>query len=109
MDKKIADLITMFEADGSDCMLDHYEKHKAVTCLRQEFDGGGITIPICEQCVAALCHKDWILLFCLECCESMWIYKPQAKHPYLYKNLKDTIMWLHECPNCYKGGTNGKG
>ena len=87
------------------CMLDHSEPMEATNAIQQEFTFGRVSIPICEECEEALASPDWVLIYCVECCSSMWIYKPKSKKPHLYeKMLPGEIMWLKFCPKCQDKG-----
>lgn len=96
---------------GCKCELNHgdagaKEDREAVDYLCQEFssefENFSIRIPICEECVHALYGQDWVLLFCLECCSSQWIYKRLAKRK--YEDGKN-VIWMSACPNCFKPTT----
>jgi len=56
-----------------------------------------LQIPICSECVDAMSDTDWILVYCVNCNESQWIYRPLAKMNYPEGNL---VYWLDDCPHC---------
>ena len=57
-------------------------------------------IRICEECVEALYSDDWILLYCISCRSSQWIFKRLARLTYL-EGMH--IKWMDECPECKNG------
>lgn len=83
---------------------DSAKEHPAIDYLCQNI-GNKVTgeyveqlqIPVCEECVNALSDENWILVYCLECNNSQWIYRPKAKKNYPEGNL---VYWLNECPHC---------
>ncbi len=58
-----------------------------------------LILAICERCYSRLQDDEWMLIYCYECNNSRWIYKPDSKLNY----RKDTkIIWTrgcHECPD----------
>lgn len=56
-----------------------------------------LTIPICQECVDGLNNDNWVLIYCLSCLNSQWIYKLLAKMKY-----PTNIVWLNGCPKCTK-------
>lgn len=54
-----------------------------------------LVIPICEECVEGLVDNNWVLLYCLNCDKSQWVYKPFAKMKYNHN-----IIWVGNCPKC---------
>lgn len=59
-------------------------------------------IPICQECLNGLYDKNWVLIYCLDCLESQWVYKPKAKLDYMNKLTEKShnIIWLKGCPKC---------
>jgi len=103
-DFEIQNIIDSFELDGETCCLKHNDiiKRKAVDYLCQNFkDKYGkideLRIPICGECAEALCGIEWILLFCIYCGRSQWVYRPKAKLKY-GKNVH--VVWMDICPWC---------
>jgi hypothetical protein len=41
-----------------------------------------LIIPICAECAEGMEDPKWVLIYCLECEKSQWIYKPWAKKEY---------------------------
>ena len=54
-----------------------------------------LVIPVCFDCAQALLHDEWTLLYCFECSQSRWIYRPLARNSYRHH-----ILWLRGCPDC---------
>ena len=111
LEKKMADMLSTMEMENETCGLKHCkddpaENHAAVDFLCQKIgnpeSGAGyyeLRIPICEECAEALYDRDWILVFCVNCLRSQWIFRPRAKKQYPSGNL---IYWLDVCPYCAK-------
>jgi hypothetical protein len=57
-----------------------------------------LAIPICAECEAALFNDEWVLLYCVRCNASQWIYKPLAKRKY---EKGQHVMFMTMCPKCY--------
>jgi hypothetical protein len=85
--------------DGTNCALEHENEHTAVDCIYQKFTHFDIIVPVCEKCMERLTMDDWILLFCVECTESKWIYKPESKHKDSYQT-GEHVRWMPACPKC---------
>lgn len=85
------------------CKLKHDEDRQAVYYIYQAFTFGDVVIPICEECGDKLYSEDWVLLYCMECHNNFWIYKPESKKPWLYEK-DEHIKWLPQCPYCWRGG-----
>lgn len=56
---------------------------------------GELAIPMCAECVDYLLDDNWVLLYCVECLESQWVYKPLAKLKY-----EKNIVLNVGCKNC---------
>ena len=56
-----------------------------------------LVVPICAECAESMDDDDWVLVYCLECSKSQWIYKPLAK----YKYPKNLILST-SCKHCSK-------
>jgi hypothetical protein len=56
-----------------------------------------VRIPICQECIEALYDPNWILMYCVYCHASQWIFRPVAKFDYPEGN---GIYWLDLCPHC---------
>jgi hypothetical protein len=54
-----------------------------------------LVVPVCFECVHALLHDEWTLLYCFECSHSRWVNRELAKNSY-----KHHILWLRGCPDC---------
>lgn len=98
---KLHDVIAKKELYNTKCDLNHYpyKKEDAIDYLCQKFYMFEIRIPICQECIDALNSDVWILLYCINCCKSQWIYLPNSKKPYLYK-YGEHVKWLKSCPMC---------
>lgn len=94
--------------EGEMCELNHNhnpdEPHPAVNAICQSLgdpDSGEIyqlvMIPICQECEDALLDPNWILLYCLGCGESAWMYRPYARKEYDYHT---NVLWFKKCPHC---------
>ncbi len=55
------------------------------------------TIPVCEECMAAIQGDEWILFYCLSCGSSQWILRDLSRKPY---SKSEVIIWMPECPKC---------
>lgn len=82
------------------CALEHEEKKEATAYIRQKFSFFEIIIPVCKECIEKLKNDDWILLYCVECCNSKWVYKSDSNHKHLYQE-GEHIRWMKICPVCY--------
>jgi len=100
----LQNLIDIIELKGTNCVLDHKDdkKREAVDYLSQRFKDkydkiDTLRIPVCGECAEALCGVDWVLLFCIYCGRSQWVYRPKAKLKY----GKDVhVIWMDICPWC---------
>lgn len=54
-----------------------------------------LRVPICSDCKEGLADSDWVLLYCVTCHNSQWIYKPRSSHIF-----HTNVVWLNECPYC---------
>jgi hypothetical protein len=54
-----------------------------------------IRIPICEECCRGMRDPDWAVIYCVNCCNSQWIYKPKSSYEF-----HTDVVWLDECPHC---------
>lgn len=57
-----------------------------------------IQIPACAECIASLFSEFQILLLCLNCISSKWIFRPDSK---LEFPEDKSLFLLTQCPNCY--------
>lgn len=99
--------ILMLELDNSHCELNHgpnvdTSKIKAVDYLtipvgdiKTGVVDNSFVIPICEECAEGLVDPEWVLIYCLECMSSQWVYKPLAKYRY-----KDNLIIVAGCIKC---------
>lgn len=55
-----------------------------------------LVIPVCLECTKYIGHYEWVLLYCVKCNASQWVYKPWAKRTYT-----ESITWMNECPKCH--------
>ncbi len=61
----------------------------------QEVAARELIVPVCHDCVQALMHDEWTLLYCFECCSSQWVARKLAKNRYRHH-----VLWLRGCPHC---------
>ena len=54
-----------------------------------------LVIPVCADCIEALIHNEWTLLYCFECSQSRWVYRKLGKN-----NYRHHVLWLRGCPDC---------
>ena len=54
-----------------------------------------LVIPVCMDCIEALIHEEWTLLYCFECSHSRWVSRKLAKN-----NYRHHVLWLRGCPDC---------
>lgn len=92
------------------CSLNHgipYEENPlAVDYLCQSFGDMStgvadsmLQIPICAECLVGLYSEYQLLMVCVNCISSQWIFLPEAKREY----PKDTsVLFLKQCPKCYE-------
>lgn len=109
LDSALDNLVAQAELEGATCALKHSKfdpsgNHPAVNYLCQgvgdtetKVTEYAVRIPICEECMEALYNEDWILVYCINCNKSQWIYRPLAKRGHQGGNI---IYWLDVCPHC---------
>ena len=97
------------EIENETCHLKHSkedpsENHKAVEYLCQRLGDKNtgtiyqeIRVPVCLECAEAIVNPKWILMYCVFCFKSQWVYRPFAKYNYPPGNL---VYWLDCCPYC---------
>jgi len=97
------------ELENETCHLKHSkedpaENHEAVEYLCQHLGDKNtdavyqeIRVPVCLECAEALLNPKWILMYCVFCFRSQWVYRPLAKYNYPPGNL---VYWLDVCPFC---------
>ncbi len=61
-----------------------------------------LTIPVCQECLDGINDPNWILIFCLNCIASQWIYKSKAKLNYRQRDLDYSYkgIILNGCSKC---------
>lgn len=118
LDENLNTMIARIELDNEHCGLKHSkedpaENHQAIDFLVQNLGNPQtgevyqqIRVPICDECMAALDHPDWILMYCVNCHKSQWVYRPKAKYNYPEGNQ---IYWLDVCPFCAEVANEYKG
>lgn len=107
--------IAKMELLNEECGLSHGPKHLvpkkplAVDYLCQMFGFSEektitdeLRIPICAECIEGLYSGDWVLLYCITCNNSQWVYKPESKLDF---NPGVSVVWMDECPKCPKEDT----
>jgi len=112
LDESIELSMAKMELLNEKCGLNHGpislvpENPKAVDYLCQMFGFSEertiteeIRIPICEECMEALYDGDWVLLYCVICNSSQWIYKPESKLDF---KPGVSVVWMDDCPKCPK-------
>lgn len=80
------------------CLPVGYNKSKIEAVAVRE-----MVIPVCQECANSLSSQDeWILLYCLECCQSQWVNKNYSRLSYLNQKLQrdHKVIWLSGCPKC---------
>jgi len=109
VDEQINNMMDRIELEGETCHLKHSkedpsENHPVIDYLCQnlgdQYSGESIhqlRIPICKECLEALNDPLWILVYCTNCNNSQWIYRPYAKLNYPDGN---GVYWLDVCPFC---------
>jgi len=96
-------IVLKANCDSSKCEITHYNEptnRPAVNYIQQQFRDFLAVIPICETCVERLHSNDWILLYCVQCGNSIWIYKPNSLRQYHYPD-GEHIKWMNECHKCF--------
>ena len=61
-----------------------------------------LQIAACNECIDYLSSNEWVLILCIGCLASRWVYKKHAKLDYGNKAL----VLVDGCPNC-TGKTSG--
>lgn len=96
-------VLTTTNLNNSRCGLNHDKNNdqprKPVDYIVQQFEDFTVHTPICQECLDKFESKKWILLFCTNCMESIWIHKEVLKRPYLY-DADQYIRWMSICPYC---------
>jgi len=110
LDKNINEFLAKVELEGRQCHLNHgpqhldIEEHNAINYICQNLGDtqsktvtGQIRIPICEECINGLLSGEWLLVYCITCHSSQWIYKSESR-----LDFKEglNLLWLDECPAC---------
>jgi len=97
-------LILTAELGEAICGITHISStpEGVVDYIRQKFEEFDVAIPVCQTCVDRLHSDDWILLYCVNCCCSLWIYKPDSSRGHLYTD-GEHIKWMDSCPHCHGG------
>jgi len=102
-------ILEQAELENETCHLKHSkedpaENHKAVEYLCQRLGDKNtdtvyqeIRVPVCLECAEAIVNPKWILMYCVFCFKSQWVYRPFAKYNYPDGNL---VYWLSVCPFC---------
>ena len=54
-----------------------------------------LRIPICKDCAEGLLDPEWLLVYCVNCNSSQWIFKPKSS-----TKITGDMVWLDECPEC---------
>ena len=97
-------ILDNLEISEETCCLDHKDdiKRQAVEYLCQRFKDkyeqiDMLKIPICAECAQALCGEEWVLLYCIHCNRSQWVYRPMAK---LHYGKDVHVVWMDICPWC---------
>jgi hypothetical protein len=118
LDDDLNIMIAQFELNDEFCGLKHSsedpaEEHPAVDYLKQNLGNPKtgeayqqIRIPICEECIVALTDPNWILMYCINCNKSQWVYRPKAKYDYPEGNR---VYWMDVCPFCAEIANEYKG
>ncbi len=101
-------LLDKIELMGQKCVLKHgpknmnFEQPEAINYLSQYFGynkDNSVTellrIPICEECIRGLYNRDWVLLYCIACNSSQWVFKPMSR-----LNYNTNVVWMDACPEC---------
>ena len=116
--EKVALLATL-SSENESCVLNHGKKelhdHIAIDFIvlpmGYKQDNGimvqtdELIIPVCLECLDGMNDPDWLLIYCIVCHASQWIYKPLAKFNY----GNDKFKLLDECPICQDNGQSWLG
>ncbi len=108
LDDNINNFIDRLSLENETCCLKHGPKEMEIKappavdflCQHIGFKDDNIAtevlrIPICKECAEALLNPEWLLVYCVGCNSSQWIFKPKA-----YNKVTEGIIWLDECPEC---------
>lgn len=102
-------ILEQAELENETCNLKHSkedpaENHPAVEYLCQRLGNKKtdtvyqeIRVPVCLECAEAIDNPNWILMYCIFCFKSQWVYRPFAKYNYPPGNL---VYFLDVCPFC---------
>jgi hypothetical protein len=106
--------LAKLELINEECGFSHGPEHlipkkpQAVNYVCQYFgniEGKQVTeqlrIPTCQECIDGLKDSNWVIIYCVGCNSSQWIYKPTSKLDFPQKM---DILWVDLCPKCKKGG-----
>ncbi len=63
--------------------------------LKTQKETDKFAVPICQECQDGIEDTNWVLLYCIDCLKSQWVYKPASKIKYA-KN----IVLISGCPKC---------
>ena len=80
------------KVDASDVPM--FNKEKSITDM--------LRIPVCEDCIRGLYDENEVLLYCIQCNHSQWVWKPTSKI-----NYNTNVVWLDSCPKCLKEDEDG--
>ena len=116
LDKNLQSFISEVELEvlSLRCGLNHgngsEQNPLAVDYLCQSFGNNGtvdsiIQLPICSECVVSLHSEYQLLILCINCISSQWVFKPDSKLKY---NEDTNIIYLTKCPKCYSPGDEVK-
>jgi len=100
-------LLAELGAKGNACMLKHKDPiPKAVDYIvipfGNEEGADNFTIPVCQECLDGFIDPKWLLIYCLKCMASQWLYKPFAKLQYFNRSTGKMYsgIILDGCPEC---------
>lgn len=84
------------------CELNHNDglSREPVDYIYQRFEEFDVYIPVCAECITKLASDDWILLFCRNCMESLWLPKPSSNRQHSYP-AGEHIRFMDKCPHCF--------
>lgn len=104
LDSSIDECIAKINLIGTQCGFSHgpehivQEKAEAVNYICQRFGSDTeLRIPICQECLDGLNSGVWVVIYCITCNNSQWVYKPTSRLN--FENGKQ-IIWLDECVKC---------
>ena len=112
IEEKVA-LLADLDSTDTFCMLKHQDKMERVASdyiiipLGDKNDPvidvvDELVIPLCSECINGFQDQDWLLIFCIKCMASQWVYKPIAKLDYRNKIMDYSYngIVLNGCPEC---------